>query len=40
MARRCGDQGGKKGNVEFEVSYKVTSAGKVVLETPEPPGRW
>jgi len=26
------DQGGQKGNVEFEVSYQVTSAGKAVLE--------
>ncbi len=30
------DQGGQKGNVEFEVSYKVTSAGKAVLETMMP----
>jgi hypothetical protein len=30
------DQGGEKGNVQFEVSYKVTSAGKAVLETMMP----
>ncbi len=34
------DQGGEKGNVQFEVSYKVTSAGKAVVETmlPGTPG--
>lgn len=34
------DQGGKEGNVEFKVSYKVTSAGKTVVETmfPGTPG--
>jgi hypothetical protein len=30
------DQGGQKASVEFEVSYKVTSAGKAVLETMMP----
>jgi hypothetical protein len=30
------DQGGKKGNVQFELSYKVTSAGKAVMETMMP----
>jgi hypothetical protein len=30
------DQGGEKGNVQFEVSYKVTSAGKTVVETMMP----
>jgi hypothetical protein len=30
------DQGGQKGNVEFEVSYRVTSGGKAVLETMMP----
>jgi hypothetical protein len=34
------DQGGKKGNAPFEVSYQVTSGGKAVLETmmPKTPG--
>lgn len=34
------DQGGQRGNVEFELSYKVTSGGKAVLETmlPGTPG--
>ncbi len=34
------DQGGKKGGVEFKLSYKVTSGGKTVLETmfPGTPG--
>lgn len=34
------DQGGKKGNVDFKVSYKVTAAGKTVVETmfPGTPG--
>ena len=30
------DQGGQKGNVEFEVTYRVTSGGKAVLETMMP----
>lgn len=30
------DQGGQLGNVQFEVSYKVTSGGKAVLETMMP----
>jgi hypothetical protein len=30
------DQGGQKGNVQFEVSYRVTSGGKAVLETMMP----
>jgi uncharacterized protein (TIGR02246 family) len=34
------DQGGKKGSVEFKLSYKVTSGGKTVVETmfPGTPG--
>jgi hypothetical protein len=34
------DQGGKKGSVEFRLSYKVTAAGKTVVETmfPGTPG--
>jgi hypothetical protein len=27
------DQGGKKGNVQFEVTYKTTAGGKAVMET-------
>jgi hypothetical protein len=30
------DQGGQKGNVQFDLSYKVTSGGKAVLETMMP----
>jgi hypothetical protein len=30
------DRGGQKGNVEFEVTYRVTSGGKAVLETMMP----
>ncbi len=30
------DQGGEKGNVQFEVTYKATSGGKAVLETMMP----
>jgi hypothetical protein len=30
------DRGGEKGNVQFDISYKVTSAGNAVLETMMP----
>lgn len=36
------DQGGKKGRVDFNVTYRTTSGGKTVMETmfAGTPGKW